>query len=175
MRKSFLALIAIAGLTLAACNRSENTSSEAVEEVTTEMTQNAQNFTAEVTKNEAKVISKVQVIRSDEEFYEKVCEISPDKGMRFKGELPVLVDFYADWCGPCQQVGPYLVEFAKKYAGQIIIYKVNIDKNPNLASAFKIQSIPNLIFFKAGKQPTQAVGALPKAELEKAIQELLLN
>lgn len=169
----------IAALTLSGCSRTESTASENVENVedvaTEVVTDQSTLGSTGVDAAEKKVISKVQVIRDDKEFFEKVCEIDPEKGMRFKGELPALVDFYADWCGPCQQISPFLVEFAEKYAGEIIIYKVNIDKHPDLASAFNVRNIPNLLFFKPGQKPTQAVGAMPKSDLEKAIQELLLN
>ena len=167
----------MAALLLTACHQSGNTSSEATENETVaeESVQEEQSSSLQTTETTGKIIAKVQVIHSDKEFYDKVCEIDPNKGVRFKGELPTIVDFYADWCGPCQQISPYLVEFAEKYAGQILIYKVNIDKHPDLAQIFKIQSIPNLIFFKANQQPQQAVGSMPKADLEKAIQDILLK
>lgn len=177
MRKSLIALTAMTVLLLAACNKSGNTSSEASENevVAEESVQLEQTSALQTTNAEGKIIAKVQIIRSDKEFYEKVCEVEPGKGGRFKGELPTIVDFYADWCGPCQQISPYLVEFAEKYAGQILIYKVNVDKLPDLAQAFGVRSIPNLILFKANQQPQQIVGSMPKADLEKAIQDILLK
>ena len=177
MKKYFTALTIIIAFLLTACNHAENMASEATENenVAEESTQIEQNLTTNTTTAQQKVIAKVQIIRNEKDFYEKVCEIDPNKGVRFKGELPAIVDFYADWCGPCQQISPYLAEFAEKYAGQIVIYKVNVDKCPDLAQVFKVQSIPNLIFFKANQQPQQIVGALPKAELEKTIQDILLK
>ena len=123
---------------------------------------------------EEKVISTVQVLNT-EQFEEKVCELNNPKGFQYKGKLPAIVDFYADWCGPCRSIAPYLVEFAKEYAGKIIIYKVNIDKCPEVSQAFEIQSIPTLLYLKPNTQPTATVGALSKDELKQVIEDSLLK
>ncbi len=83
--------------------------------------------------------------------------------------LPVLVDFWAPWCGPCKMIAPVVDEAAKEYAGKLKVCKVNVDESPRVASQFGIMSIPTLVFFKQGKVMTQAVGALSKAELKKRI------
>ena len=123
---------------------------------------------------EEKVISTVQVLNT-EQFEEKVCELNNPKGFQYKGKLPAIVDFYADWCGPCRSIAPYLVEYAKEYAGKIIIYKVNIDKCPEVSQAFEIQSIPTLLYLKPNTQPTATVGALSKDELKQVIEDSLLK
>ena len=123
---------------------------------------------------EEKIISTVQVLNT-KQFEEKVCELNNPKGFQYKGKLPAIVDFYADWCGPCRSITPLLVEFAKEYAGKIVIYKVNIDKCPEVSQAFDIKSIPTLLYLKPNAQPTATVGALSKDELKQVIEDSLLK
>lgn len=87
-------------------------------------------------------------------------------------ELPVLVDFWAAWCGPCRAVAPVLEELSEEKAGQLRIVKVDIDENPALAQKYGIQSIPNMILFKDGKPVHQIVGAVPKAFIENELSGL---
>ncbi|NDJ85792.1 MAG: thioredoxin [Chloroflexi bacterium] len=88
-------------------------------------------------------------------------------------ELPVLVDFWADWCGPCKMVAPTLEKLAGEYAGKVRIAKVDVDANPGLAQAFRIMSIPTLMFFKEGKIVGQTAGALPEPTLRDALEQLV--
>lgn len=108
-------------------------------------------------------------------FLEKVFnyEKNPDK-WTYLGDKPAIIDFYADWCGPCKKVAPIMSELATQYKDDIVIYKVNTDQERELAGVFNIRSIPSILYIPAEGQPTMTMGALPKAEFEKMIKDLLL-
>ncbi|MCJ7526310.1 MAG: thioredoxin [Candidatus Aminicenantes bacterium] len=106
-------------------------------------------------------------------FTEKIFDFENKKEWEFRGELPAIVDFYADWCGPCKMVAPILEKISKEYDGKLHIYKVDTDKEHDLAGAFGIQSIPSLLFIPKKGEPQMARGALSREAFEKAIQETL--
>lgn len=109
-------------------------------------------------------------------FREKVYDYNASpKEFQYKGILPAIVDFYADWCRPCRMLGPILEEVATAYKGQIKVYKVNIDKEPELAQVFGVQSIPLMLFIPKGKQPAVQPGLLQKEQLEQVVKEFLLK
>lgn len=110
------------------------------------------------------------------EFLQKVMnyEENPTE-WKYLGDKPAIVDFYASWCGPCRSIAPILEELAKEYAGQIRIYKVNTDKEQELAAAFGIRSLPTLLFIPQKGQPQVAQGALPKETLKEAVETVLLG
>lgn len=112
---------------------------------------------------------------SYEGFKEKVFDFEQEKEWEYQGELPAIIDFYADWCGPCKAVAPVLEELEKEYEGQIKIYKIDTEKEQKLAGLFGIRSIPTLLFIPMQGQPHVAKGAAPKPALEKAIQDILLT
>lgn len=107
-------------------------------------------------------------------FLKKVFNYEKNQEWKYEGELPCLIDFYADWCGPCKMVAPILEELSKEYDGKIVIYKIDTEVEQELAAAFGIRSIPSLLFCPVEGQPQMAAGALPKATLKKAIDEILL-
>jgi len=110
-----------------------------------------------------------------ETFNQKVFNYQENKEWKFEGELPCLIDFYADWCGPCKMVAPVLEELAEEYKGKINIYKVDTEAEQELSAAFGIRSIPSLLFCPKDGQPQMAMGALPKDTFRQVIDEVLLG
>ena len=111
-----------------------------------------------------------------EEFLKKVFNYEKSsQEWKYEGNKPAIIDFYADWCGPCRKGAPVLEELAKEYDGKIVVYKVDTEKDKELAQKFGIQSLPSLLFVPMNGKPQMAVGAIPKEDLKKAIDEFLLG
>ncbi|TLX70437.1 thioredoxin [Labilibacter sediminis] len=108
-----------------------------------------------------------------ETFKEKVFDFEANKEWKYAGDKPCLIDFYADWCGPCKAVAPILEELSKDYDGKLDIYKIDTEVERELSGMFGIQSIPSLLFIPSEGQPQMAQGALPKESLEKAFKDVL--
>ncbi len=106
-------------------------------------------------------------------FQAKIFNYEQNKEWKYEGNLPAIVDFWAEWCAPCRMVAPVLEELSKEYEGKINIYKVNTEHEQELAASFGIQSIPSLLFIPVDEQPQMAAGALPKDALVKIIDEVL--
>jgi thioredoxin len=111
-------------------------------------------------------------------FKDKICECGINGNdnrveWKYKGELPAVIDFYADWCGPCKMVSPILEELSEEYKGRLNIYKIDTEKQQQLAAMFGIRSIPSILFIPVDGQPTMAAGALPKKEFVKIFREVL--
>lgn len=109
-----------------------------------------------------------------QEFKEKVFDYETKQDWSYQGELPAIIDFYADWCGPCKMVAPILEDLAKEYDGRLLIYKVNTDIEQELSYVFNIQSIPTMLFIDANGQAMMQPGAFPKHVFKKVIEEKLL-
>ena len=106
-------------------------------------------------------------------FLEKVFNYEENKEWKFEGNKPALIDFYADWCGPCKMLAPILEQLSEEYGDKIDIYKIDTEAEQELSAAFGIRSIPSMLFCPIGEQPQMANGALPKPELERIIADVL--
>lgn len=108
-----------------------------------------------------------------ESFVSKVFDYRNNKEWKYAGELPAIVDFYAEWCGPCKMLSPVLEELGTEFDGKLNVYKVDTDKEPELAGVFGIQSVPTLLFIPKEGEPRMSLGAVPKAELKKVVKDVL--
>ena len=108
-------------------------------------------------------------------FINDVYDYEKSKEWKYKGDKPAIIDLYADWCGPCRMTAPIMKELAKEYAGKIVIYKVNVDKEKELAALFNATSIPLFVFIPMNGEPQLFRGAADKATYKKAIDEFLLK
>ena len=111
---------------------------------------------------------------TNDSFKKVVFNYDINKEWKFEGNKPAIIDFYADWCPPCRQLSPLVEEIAKEYAGKIDVYKVDTDKETALAQALGITNLPTLLFIPAKGKPQVTMGAMPKDNLVKAINEILL-
>lgn len=154
-KKLLIVALMVVGIMFQSCNNSPK----------------AETVQATKTENQMKTINLTK-----EEFLTKVAnyEENPTE-WKYLGDKPALIDFYADWCGPCKAIAPVLEELAGEYEGEIYIYKINTEQEEELAAAFGIRSIPSLLFIPMNEQPQMAQGALPKKELKEAIDQLLLG
>ena len=110
-----------------------------------------------------------------QDFKDKVFNYETEQEWNYKGELPAIVDFYADWCGPCKAIAPLLEELSDEYKDKIVVYKIDTDKEMELSSLFGIQSIPTLLFIPVKGSPMVQKGALPKNILQQVINQRLLQ
>ena len=158
-RKFFTLLVLVAGfITLSSCKgQAKNNETENSTETT-----------------EKDVAAPVHINKAD--FLKKVYnfEASPNE-WKYLGNKPAIIDFYADWCGPCKMIAPSLDQLAKEYAGKIDIYKVDVDKETELATAFGIKGIPALLYIPMEGAPQMLQGAQPKEVLKEKIETILLK
>ena len=173
MKKQFLITLC-AMLVLASCGQKKTSEQQQAEtKAKTEGSYDYLNPSDEGQTATAENLSGKVIALTADEFRERVTDINPELGLRYKGSIPCIVDFYADWCHPCMQLKPITEKLAAKYKGQLIIYKVNVDRAEDICRSLDIQSIPTLFFFKPNTQPGKMVGAPTEAELEKAIQDFI--
>lgn len=108
-------------------------------------------------------------------FKSEVFDYSTQKEWKFQGNVPAIIDFYADWCGPCKMVSPILEELSEEYKDQLTIYKVDTEKEQELSSVFGIRSIPSILFIPKEGQPMMQAGAVPKSVFKSIIEKELLK
>lgn len=156
-----LVLVLLAAFSLTACNAKP-----------TKTNNQETNQNKSITTKNNKTMSTVKLTKAM--FLEKVAnyEANPNE-WKYLGDKPCIIDFYADWCGPCKAVAPVLEELAAEYSDDIIIYKVDTEVEQDLAAAFGVRSIPTLLFCPMEGAPQVARGALPKASFEEAIKDVL--
>ena len=118
---------------------------------------------------------KIMTVKlTTEDFKKNVFNYETEKEWKYSGELPAIIDFYADWCGPCKMVAPVLEELAKEYTGKVTIYKVDTEVEQELAAVFDIRSIPTFLFIPKEGRPMMQPGALPKNAFKQVIEEELI-
>lgn len=163
MKRNIILLLMLATITFISCGNSTDKEKQTKEE--------QKNSTINKKENKMKTINL-----SKSEFLTKVMNFEQNpQEWKYLGDKPCIIDFYADWCGPCKMVAPLLEELAKEYDGEIYVYKIDTEKEQELAQAFGIRSIPSLLFVPMNEQPQMVMGALPKSELKKAIDDILLK
>lgn len=110
-----------------------------------------------------------------DKFKSDIFDYTQSQDWSYKDDVPAIIDFYADWCGPCKMVAPILEELSNEYEGKVKVYKVDTEVEQELAAVFQIRSIPSMLFIPTGgKQPMMQAGALPKGALNDIIQKELL-
>lgn len=112
---------------------------------------------------------------TNQKFIDEVFDYNTEKEWKYKDSVPALIDFYADWCGPCKMIAPVLEELSDHYEGKVKIYKIDTEQEQELSAIFGIRSIPSLLFIPVDGQPMMQVGALPKATLIDVIEKELLK
>jgi thioredoxin len=167
MKKIILILSLIVGVGLVSCNQNatDNKLAEAVEEKASQISHETS------TPGDIKPI-----YLTTEEFREKVWdyEANPEEWV-YNGDLPCVVDFYADWCKPCKMVAPIMDDLADYYAGRVIIYKVNTDDQRELSSVFQVRSIPSILFAPINGKPAMQPGAMSKEQYIEIINDFVLK
>lgn len=161
-KKSFIHILLMAGILMTSC--ASGTAKESANEKN-----NSVNPNKKENKMETIALNKADFLAKVANFEESPSE------WKYLGDKPCIIDFYADWCGPCKMVAPILEELAGEYQGKIHVYKIDTEKEQELAAAFGIKSIPSILFVPMEGKPQMAQGAMPKASFQEAIREILLK
>lgn len=177
MKKVLLFLLALPLIALSCGPKSQNveTETETTETETIDRDKNPyiSDNQAEETPVEEENLSGEVILLSADDFLKKVTDINDERGVRYKGYTPCIVDFYANWCQPCMRMKPVFESLAQKYKGQVIFYQINVDHARDICDQFDIQNIPCFIFFSRSDNPQKMVGAMSASELDNALQEFL--
>jgi thioredoxin len=127
-------------------------------------------------KKTTESVSDDAVIQMSEARFKKtIFNYDVNKNWKYEGHVPVIIDFYADWCPPCRQLSPLVEELAKEYRGKITVYKVNTDKEKILAQSLGITNLPTLLYIPAEGMPKASLGLVPKDSIERVIKDVLLT
>ena len=172
MKYGFLAVLLLCMAVSCKNDKPKNEEGKATTEVEAEVSEQT---VSTASQRPAEDLSGEVIILTEEEFIARITEIYNPKGFQYKGSTPCLVDFYTDWCGPCIRMSPDLVALAKEYQSKVIIYKINAEKAGNASSAFNIQAVPTLLFFKPNAAPVRVEGAMSKEDLKDVIETTLLS
>lgn len=172
MKNTFFGIVLLSVLWFSSCGSSaspdKNPTKETAATGSSRQTETAGSAVAESSESVIQLTNAM--------FLEKVYDYNKDpKKWTFKGDKPCIIDFYADWCRPCKMVAPIMAELSDKYKGEIVIYKVNTDQEPELSQFFGIRSIPTVFFCPSSGDPQMTQGALPKETYEKVITDFLLK
>ncbi len=175
--KKIVLLFGLAVFLFAACGQGNNGEAKAQKEVSKAPEHKVEVESDDLQLNDKKETKEGAVKYLTTEAFKKLVwnyEESPEKWV-FKGELPVVIDFYADWCRPCKMVAPIMEELAEKYKGKVNFYKVNTDKERELSRVFQIKSIPSILFVPQKGDPKFSVGAMQKEDYIRAIESEVLK
>ncbi len=125
-------------------------------------------------KEDSKTVNAIHLTKAD--FLKKAFDFESDtEELKYLGDKPAVIDFYADWCGPCRSIAPLLEELGGEYKDKIYVYKVDVDKEPEISAAFNIESLPTLLFVPMDGRPQISIGSMSKADLREAIESVLLG
>ena len=126
-----------------------------------------------VTNQNAQIMATIKL--TADKFKSDIFDYTAEKEWNYKGDIPAIIDFYADWCGPCKMVAPIMEELSEEFAGKVDIYKVDTEVERELSTVFGIRSIPSILFIPMEGQPMMQPGALPKPAFQEVIQKELLK
>lgn len=158
MKRIFLAVV-MTSLVITSCGQSKRAQAEGK---------------AELVATQASAVVIEPTIVGSEQFIEEVIDYRKEDWI-FVGDQPVVIDFYATWCPPCKKLNPVLVELATEYEGRVKFYKVDVDKEPEIANAFGIQSMPTMFYIPLNGELKRSVGYMPKHEIAKIIEDYLMT
>ena len=173
MKRTVVLMVAVMAFGLTACTQNNKPSNNNKAQANAEISIKGDETNSQEEGNEQSMSVKemnAEMFKHNIMDYKK----NPNK-WQFKGDKPAIIDFYATWCGPCKATAPILEEIAGDYAGQIDVYKVDVDKQRELASLFGIRSIPSILFIPKTGEPSMQTGAMNKAQFEEVIKSVLLK